>query len=291
MRVGSNSIPAFSTASRARGFNGSHVGSVDPGETAAAIAPPERNRRHVGERAQRRHLADHVDRLFLELGEGPPLAGQFAQPQRGASSARASGCFEQRAGDRAHRDLKADALAAKLVGGSLEFSRALRQQPRLERKELLLVGGRARAFGQSPKDARLGHGGVPNDRALVVGIEQRLGSIERGAHRSELRARGRQLLVAARAHEGYERAHRSERDTRGDRRPHDLYRRDAEIIQIKAGPKLRVCRRGRRGRRHEDERRPPRCLSYGTGGPVRPRLRHPPRRIRTAPHPDESIAT
>ena len=102
------------------------VGGVHPGQPAGAVAPPERDRQHVGERAERRHLVDDVDRLLLQLGEGAALAGQLAKAQDRAAAAGAAARLEQRAAGRADGDLKCLAVAAELVGRGFERSRRFR---------------------------------------------------------------------------------------------------------------------------------------------------------------------
>ena len=62
-----------------------------------------------------------------------------------------------------------------------------------------MLGRRADALGQAAEDLRRATAYVPDDGALVVGVEQRLGAVERGAQRH---ARLRLVVVSLSSRRG-----------------------------------------------------------------------------------------
>ena len=209
----------------ARGVDGADIGGIHPDEPADAVAPPERDREQVGERAKRRHLADDEARLLLQLGEGAALAGQLAQAQDGAAAAGAPARLEQRAARGAERDLEALAVAAELVGRGFKLGRAFRREPVAEGEEGALLDRDADALRQAAEHLRLGSRTLPDDRPLVVGVEKRAGPVERRIQRRDLLFRRRQALVAPRVEIKAEGDERGERRSRRHRPPDEVAER------------------------------------------------------------------
>ncbi len=227
----------------ARSIDSADIGGIHPREPADAVPPPERNRNEIGERPQRRHLADDEDRLFLKLGKRAALASQLPQAEHSAATAGAPGRLDQRAARRAQRRLKTFAVAAKLVDRSFERNCAFRLEPIAEAQERGLVDRHADPLGKTAEDLRLGDARLPDDRALIVGIKERRRAVERRVQGGYLFLRCDQALVAARGEIEAERDKRRNGRSRRDRPPDEIVKR--------AGAKREISGRLRSRRRQQ----------------------------------------
>ena len=256
------------------------ISGIDPGESA------RRFRRHIGNGTASGSPRSAVISLTTKIA-----CSSIGEERRSPVSSRrrkTAACPGSPVASKARRTKRGRRSGIPPVAAELSLAAELRQ-PRLSqsgRREGGFVGGRAdRSAGRRKLAAAPRR--IPT-RRFWRRRQERLGAVE-GRASAIISASRPSAVVATRRTEAL-RAYGGQRRSGGNRKPDHVIEGDACASQRPLDKRLRG-RRPAENQADGDGRRGPEQCPSRTEDPCRAGLRHPPRRIRTALRPDESIGT
>ena len=161
--------------SRALGFDGAHVGGVDPGQPPVLAAQPDGDGQRVEQRAAGAHVAGEALVLGEDAGDLVAVAGDVAEAQHGAAAGGAAvGLDDGRRPIVLHDDVERrgpDVNSASSAG--LRLGGRARLEPLAEAQELSGLLGQARDAGQRVGDDAKRLALLPVHQHLRLGADDR----------------------------------------------------------------------------------------------------------------------